>query len=102
MRFSPSTLRPAREIGRERLCDAVRALPLNVKAVLRYSVKKNVGGVPQQIRRLSRLNIAQWRCGDQLGETVKSRVSHQPPGFRMGKNTRVFYPPTNAERANGC
>jgi hypothetical protein len=50
-----------------------------------YSVKKNVGGVPQQTRRLSRLNIAQWRCGDQLGETVKSRVSHQPPGFRMGK-----------------
>ena len=35
------------------------------------------------------------------GETVKSRVSHQPPGFRMGKE----YPGitlTNAERANGC
>ena len=57
-----------------------------------YSVKKNVGGVPQQTRRLSRLNIAQWRCGDQLGETVKSRVSHQPPGFAWEKNTGYSIP----------
>ena len=47
-----------------------------------------------------RLHPPVWRLASGQGRG-EARVSHQPRGFRVGKNTRAFHPPTNPQRANG-